>query len=523
MKQVFHIFLKDVRRYWRESAVSIALTIAFGWNEVREWSHQNPFGSDFVEFFTSKYLLGLVVVLLPVSWAFMVVRVTHGETLVGDRQFWVTRPYEWKKLLGAKVLYALAFVNLPLAALQVYLLSKAGFHPAIYAAGLFWMQVSIALYLLLPVAVLAVVTSTIVQVLLASLIIALYVGGMVALSTQVPSSSFSSSSDWFSGGLVVGAAWSIIFLQYARRDTVKSRWLMVGLAIMLFLILVGTPYKPLVERDFPQLGSGEPAPVQMVLLPPENPEGLGVFNKDGEAQVQLPMSVAGIAPGEIIQVDGVLVEIRSPHGMPWDPGWTSPGLVLYPDQKTTQVDFSIKKDLFERIKALPVHIRTSIAFTVFRERNRRDFIVPTSEFAMADAGLCSVESRYVRKIQCRAPVHGPASLLLSTDMSTSTCPLEKGDVPASSGEIARSWTRNDNSAPTEPGISPVKNIDFYFSYANSASHQRRSGICPASPLVLSNPEAVARNRIVLDADGVRLVDYQTKQMAITIDGFAIGR
>jgi hypothetical protein len=523
MKQVFHIFLKDVRRYWRESTVSIALVIAFGWNEVRGWARQDAFGSDFVVFFTSKYLLGLVVVLLPVAWAFMVVRVIHGETLVGDRQFWVTRPYEWKKLLGAKALYVLAFVNLPLVALQVYLLSKAGFPPTTYAVGLFWMQVSIALYLVLPVAVLAVVTSTVVQGLLASLMIALYVGGMVALSTQVPSSSFSSSSDRLSGGLVIGAALAIIFLQYARRDTVKSRWIMVGLAIVFVLILVGTPYKTLVERDFPQFGSGEAAPMQMALLPPEDPGGVGVFNKDGEAQVQLPVSVGGIAPGDIIQVDGVLVEIRSPDGMRWDPGWTSPGLVLYPDQKATQVTFTIKKDLFERIKALPVQVRTSIAFTVFRERNRRDFIVPRGEFAMADAGLCSVESGFLHKIQCRAPVRGPASLLLSTDMSMSTCPLEKGDVPASSGEIARAWIQNDNSAPQDPGISPVKDLNFYFSYANSSGHQRRSGICPASPLVLSNPEAVARNRIVLDTDRVRLVEYQRKQMVITIDAPAVGR
>jgi len=523
MKQIFHIFLKDACRYWRESAVSIALVTAFGWNEVRGWAHQNAFGSDSADFFTSKYLLGLVVVLLPVAWAFMVVRVIQGETLVGDRQFWVTRPYEWKKLLGAKLLYVLTFVNLPLVALQVYLLSKVGFHPATYAVGLFWMQVSIALYLLLPVAVLAVVTSTMVQVLLASLIIALYVGGMVALSTQVPSSSFSSSSDWLSGGLFVGTGLAIIVLQYARRDTMKSRWLMVGLAIVLFLFLVGTPYKTLVEHNFPQIGSGEAVPMQMALLPPEDPGGIGVFNKDGEAEVQLPMSVGGITPGDIIQVDGVLVEIRSPDGMRWDPGWTSPGLVLYPDQKATKATFTIKKDLFERIKALPVQIRISIAFTVFRERNRRDFIVPTGEFAMADAGLCSVESTFLPKIQCRAPVHGPTSLLLSTDMSMSTCPLEKGDVPASSGEIARAWTRNDDSAPPEPGISPMKDVDFYFSNANASSQQRRPGVCPASPLVLSNPEAVARNRIVLDADGVRLVEYQTKQMVITIDRSAVSR
>jgi hypothetical protein len=38
----------------------------------------------------------------------------HGESLVDDPQFWITRPYEWKKLLTAKALSFVAFVNLPL-------------------------------------------------------------------------------------------------------------------------------------------------------------------------------------------------------------------------------------------------------------------------------------------------------------------------------------------------------------------------------------------------------------------------
>ena len=123
MRQILHIFRKDMRHYSPEAAVSMALLVMHGWNEVHLWHHQEPLVVG--GFFASRFLSGLMIALVPISWAFMFVRVIHSEPLVGDRQFWVTRPYEWKKLLAAKLLYALVFINLPLLLLQVYLLATA--------------------------------------------------------------------------------------------------------------------------------------------------------------------------------------------------------------------------------------------------------------------------------------------------------------------------------------------------------------------------------------------------------------
>jgi len=138
MKQVLSIFLKDVRHYWGESAASIALVVAFGWNEVRGWAHEDHVAVGIGGLFSYRFLSGLVVVLVPIAWSFLAVRVIQSESLVGDRQFWVTRPYEWKELLAAKVLFVLTFVNLPLLVLDVFLLKKAGFTPTNYKIGLLW-------------------------------------------------------------------------------------------------------------------------------------------------------------------------------------------------------------------------------------------------------------------------------------------------------------------------------------------------------------------------------------------------
>ena len=98
MKQVWHIFRKDVRHYWREGAVSILLMAAFAWNEMRRWNPADAYVFGFNRFLST----GLPIILLMLSWWLVVARVVQGESLVGDRQFWITRPYEWKKLLAAR-------------------------------------------------------------------------------------------------------------------------------------------------------------------------------------------------------------------------------------------------------------------------------------------------------------------------------------------------------------------------------------------------------------------------------------
>ena len=182
MNQVFNILKKDIRHYWRESVGSIALLAAFARYDVRSWANQGLGAYDAGTFLLHSISSpGLIDALLPLSWAFVIVRVIQGESLVGDRQFWVTRPYEWKKLLCAKVIFILVVINLPLLITDIFLLARAGFPPAHYIVGLLWMQTMIGLLVLL-VAALAAVTATVVQFGLALLVVVLYIIGMASLS-----------------------------------------------------------------------------------------------------------------------------------------------------------------------------------------------------------------------------------------------------------------------------------------------------------------------------------------------------
>ena len=517
MNQIWNIFRKDCRHYWREGSASIALLGAFGWNEVRGWTYREDLSFPSTGLFSYKFLSGAIDVLVPVAWAFLVVRVIQGESLVGDRQFWLTRPYEWKKLLAAKVAFSLVFVNVPLLILDVFLLSKAGFTPSRYVLGLFWMQLMIVLFFLLPAIALATVTASIVQMLLALLLIAVYMVGMAALATQIPSSDFSGPSDSLLTSLFIGVCLAVILTQYARRNTFKSRMLIVGLAAAVLILLVATPYRVLVAREWPQLSAGQQQPFQLGILPAEtSADGTSPLDEK-EVEIQVPLSLNGLSSESIVIVNGIFVTIDAPDGLRWESGWKSPGIFLFPEQKDTRVNFTLKRKLFERVvQSSQVKLRLSVAFTLFQDKNRRPFVVPRGEFALPNVGLCSVLPAYVPRIQCLAPLRQPSFLLMTTDMSKNTCPLGEGESPASPGDIARGWTQNGGSEPAEFGISPVTSFGLYLSNWNGSSDRRLGdGICPGTTVVFSSPEPVLSNQVTMQMEGVHLADYREKPLRFT--------
>jgi hypothetical protein len=105
MKQALHIFLKDARRCWPFSAVVLAITAALAYIEPRWVPMQFP-GT-----YNPDQAVPVLDLLLGMAWWFTIAHLVHGEGLVGDRQFWVTRPYSWSSLFLSKVLFCATFLS----------------------------------------------------------------------------------------------------------------------------------------------------------------------------------------------------------------------------------------------------------------------------------------------------------------------------------------------------------------------------------------------------------------------------
>ena len=93
--QALHIFRKDLRYLRTPLAVFLLITVLFAWAQV------SPLSS-------------VAVALVALAAGVVAARLVHAETIAGTSQYWLTRPYNWKSLLLAKLLFLLLCLDLPI-------------------------------------------------------------------------------------------------------------------------------------------------------------------------------------------------------------------------------------------------------------------------------------------------------------------------------------------------------------------------------------------------------------------------
>ena len=101
MRLTLHILEKDTRRLWWQIAVTFVLLAALARMDAER--------ADFIP----GPAEGWLTLLLLAAWGFLLALLVLEEPLVGDRQFWITRPYRWPALLAAKLVFAALFIHFP--------------------------------------------------------------------------------------------------------------------------------------------------------------------------------------------------------------------------------------------------------------------------------------------------------------------------------------------------------------------------------------------------------------------------
>jgi hypothetical protein len=509
MNQILHIFRKDMRHRWVEMLVSLALLIAHAWHVAHQWNVPSQ------EFNLTSSLWGALTFFLPASWCFLVVRAVQEESLVGDRQFWVTRPYEWKKLLAAKLLFVAASINLPLFIVDVVLLAKAGFSPVRYLPGLLWMQVLLLIFLVVPAAAVSVVTSTVVQVLLCVLGLILYLIGVGELFSSIPNTGMSpgggvvAALDLLLTGCVLVAA---IFLQYARRKTWTSRLLIIGGAVAVLVIGAVTPYGTIVARSYLPVTAGQQPAVALTIdstppLPPKKRDNAfpDIFPN---VWIALPLHVSGVAEGHVAQVRGTVLTIQGSDGQHWTSSWNADGWIFWPGQDHTVKLFTINRKFFERVKSIPVNVRVSVAQVAYRETNARQITAEDGKFSVDGVGICRIEPygySNQNMIACRAPLRSP-SLLGHMDPSATTCTYEDGPPPLTTRYM---WDLHDDSmGPADLGIIPVNDVQMIFQSWTDDPKRELRYFCRGTPFTIGTPEEGKHSRTEMEIDGIKLSQYE---------------
>jgi len=126
MVRTLRIFRKDARRLWPGALAYVAVMALAATH--RPWSHNISTWET------------LPLLLAPLACWVLAVTLIHEERLIGDQQYWLTRPYTWKDLVAAKALFLVAFVNVPLFICQFAAVASAGISPWEWLPALLWRQ-----------------------------------------------------------------------------------------------------------------------------------------------------------------------------------------------------------------------------------------------------------------------------------------------------------------------------------------------------------------------------------------------
>ncbi len=402
MNQAVHILKKDVRYLWREICLLFGVATIF--------ASGDPAWVEFV---------------LPALVGYLISRLIHAEALPGDNQFWITRPYRWRSLLAAKLLFVVLFVNLPIAVARLIILNVEGF-PFVYSLPrVMWSQFLMMAAVCLSMAALAAVTTDILPFIFSTfilLVIGLIVGsGMIPyLARYTGPGAGPFGVIWFPQAVVVAllivAASVIVYMQYSGRRTRLSR--LAGAAFLLLVLIAYIRIPPSlvmeVQRNLSPLafddssvrfGTIPATAVSQVhrnrLAPPES------------IQLALPLRITGIPEGVDILPDGLSVSIQSTTGGIWR------SLLIQPDRRTfrsTESGYSdfeevvqVDKAFFNEHQSLPVTLCISMYLTAFGNAQSQNILLQGKPQNVMDGLQCWMDE--IGQLRCRSAFRWPDGLV----------------------------------------------------------------------------------------------------------------
>jgi hypothetical protein len=461
MRQALWILRKDIRRMRPRIAVVWLLMAAAAVVDSAAGRHPQL-----------ANMRGFLLLVVLAQW-FLVISVVQEDRLPGDRQFWITRPYSWKSLLLAKLLFVLLLLSLPTLLDHVVALAVNGFLPLHYLSALLWEEAGLAVGLLF-VLVLASLTANMVQVVLAVL------GGFLVLILVSQFAAHAGSP----GTLALGSAqpvetvlnWAIATVlaglacwrQFSWRDTwLASVLFLCGLALLL-------PYYTLVpwETAFHLMAARLPA-VDSAAVRLEGDAGrrvaFGSFPvMRGKVPIRLPIRVTGIPDGMEVYSERVKIALHAADGSVWNTGLETDNVIQNQALETEAsyrrlpgkgepywLNANIDKSFYDEHGVEPVHLHATVALAMLGRAQTTTVDRWGEPQAIAADGICEISKlgATVSPI-CISPLRRPALIAIRFNRLTSG--LISLDRPATGGSdlegfgIWRVVQNGTMTAPPEP-------------------------------------------------------------------------
>ncbi|HEY3939920.1 MAG TPA: hypothetical protein VGL97_20990 [Bryobacteraceae bacterium] len=492
MRQALHIFRKDVRHLWGEISLALAITAAFTFIGTRQafWL-SDPRANRNVAWM-------MATILLPLAWAILVERAIHAETLPGSRQFWITRPYKWTSLLGAKVLFAAVFVNLPLLIADVIILRAFGFNIETQISGLLWTQVLLVAVFLLPVGALSAVTTGFAEMLSISLVfLVLVLVWNIAAPARVLGAIWG-PLDWipayYAMLVTVGAALVILIWQYKRKGT----WIALSVAAAAAVCAIGgsalspwtTAFAIQSRLNKQQVNAGA---IHVGFDANKKWLAHALVDKDEPVEIDLPLEITGIPAGMEPRPDGAIATIEAPDGTVWRTE-RQPWEHAASEADIVSLRTEVAAAFYRKIKNEPVKIRGILYFTLYGNPRTSRILFGGGPVPAAGMGLCSASQSGQGRtsfLLCSSAFRAKPDLVSIRFVEAGKNTYE---VRAARGPLRRI---SYSPFPAEVSMSPVSQ---YFTYRVSAQ--------PLSEVVIDSVEPLTHEQREFEIDKLRLSDFE---------------
>lgn len=506
MKQILAIFVKDARHLWLEILVSLATATALALVYPNHWLvteslHGQMLGSLAFSEGTLSFLASCLIVLLPVSWWILMARAVHAERLVGNTQFWLTRPYQWPLLLASKILFLVAFVCIPFFLAQCSLLVEAGFRPLPYLNGLLLNLFLITSVILLPLLALSTLTSSFAKMTLALLGVVAFFAAVQIIGSLAPANTTGNIPSPIGGDialliLVIGCI-AVVLVQYASRRLPLAWILMLAVVVSLCALPYFDPTQWSINHYYPLPPSGVPAPVNFTYAsgPGSTRLPLTVETKDkGELEISIPVRASETVAGYAAVPIALKAKFDSPEGAHWESTWQPVYNERYlPEGSDSTLRFRIRRAIFDQFRSMLITLHLDVAIDQAKTFSTVNIPLPSNEFTVPGFGICVPQVSSPENpaqwtgISCRSAMRLPQLTYLSTHWTDTDC---RSAMARSYLVPATAWTGSLNRAPADFGITSVWEVPLSLSnpwanyYEGQTPHLRH--ICPGTPVTFTS-------------------------------------
>jgi ABC-2 family transporter protein len=490
--QPFHIFRKDAMHLWPETLITIVLLPVFAWVEVQSWAHSTPENMSATTVLIKLASLGLAL-LLPIAWLVLTSRLVHDEELVGDRQFWITRPYTWYSLLSSKVFSLIVLIGLPMMVMQIWLLHHAGMYPTQIIPTILKNLLILGIALLLPLLVIAAVTATFVRYICSVLAGVIYLFIVIIFAAYLWSDQL--DAPYFSVLLtctLVAFLLVPLVLQYARRKTMIARIFLLALPLVFVVFGLFTPVNLLSEHRYPDVSTGK---ISFDGTAPHAPLEGRLFSVLHKNIVNLPVQIdlGNMSKESFVEVQRFRAEITGPNGFHYTSDWSSTRASLYPGETYSTVPISLPEKIFEQIHDKPVAIHLQLGTQNLSSGTAYTVTATEKPFPIPGHGTCTIYTTD-GSLDCRFPYSAPDAMGITATVHDGTCqqPGQQtgtafGHLPASSGGLH---------------LSSVATAQIPLSVG-----EYKVEVCPGTPVTFHEAVEGAYGRMHLDIPAITLDSY----------------